>query len=279
MPAPEEAIDEVDAQLSGPIGIEDRSPDGWDWRYYYKSTTPLTEKQSELVLKVGSLSSKLRELGRNDISADIMTRLKDLVVASLVQSFGGEVQPIIDEVNGLEIEFFRRVVKRQHQLRVIQPAFLTVVAILLLVAAYFVFGYKAVADAISAQLDANTLQTFLLVIVGCLVWRLIYYGMTYTEAINSIEQYFSLEREVSSPIVAIMFDVVAGFVACIFFITGMIVVAFGGEEGADGVVNVAVSTLQMAEKPLLAIGFGVLVGIVKNDFLRKVQGIARDGFS
>lgn len=261
----------------GPLGIQDNSSDGWDWHYYYRRGATLDERQTEFLAVCDKLACTLREMPRSASADGIMLRLKRTFGAVLVQRFSGDISRQVAAVIELEAEFFRTVVTPLHQQRILYPVKMTFIALCFFsICAIMLEILNVKAEIITSE----TVRPFVYVLIGCLAGRLLYYGTEFAEAVTSLPQYFERAREARYPGVTIFFDLIIGFTACLFFITGVIIIAFGGEQNASNdTVDAAITSLMIKDNALLAIVFGLLVGVAKAEFLAKVVGTAKRGLS
>ncbi|TWF54738.1 hypothetical protein [Neorhizobium alkalisoli] len=263
---------------TGPLGIDNKDNEGWDWNYYFKQGATLNEQQYEIVAMIIRLASILRQLPKTAVSSEIMQRIKGIFSATLVQSFSGDLKRMKDEIDSAEKEIFTRVATPEYRMTLKRPVKLTVLAIAITGALYIAGILLATYTSVGQSLpQLATVNTFFLVAIGCLFGRVIYYGMSFSEKIASIDTYLEKVGEVSHIEMAIFFDVAVGVAACLLFITGLVVIAFGGDpDAATGSVRAAITSLMIKDNPLLALAFGLLVGIAKTEFLMRLGRIGRD---
>jgi hypothetical protein len=262
---------------TGPLGIQDKDTEGWKWTYYFKKNATLNEQQYEIVALISKLAAILRQLPKTAASIDIMERLKDIFSATLVQSFSGDLKRAKEEIESAEREIFTRIATPEHRKVLVKPVTQTAVTV---VAAAVLYAVSVYIPNLFAQSPPQlaTAGTILLVVIGCLLGRILYYGMSYSEKITSIDAYLEKEGEVSHVGMAIFFDIVVGIAACLLFITGLVVIAFGGDQdAATGSVRAAITSLMIKDNPLLALAFGLLVGIAKTEFLARLTRIGKNG--
>ncbi|WP_425039087.1 hypothetical protein [Primorskyibacter sp. S187A] len=255
----------------GPLKLVRKSE--FEWAYEARAEHSLTDDQSWLVAEITGLLNQMYEFRDQDGTKRLMERLADTFAATLDDGYDGDLEPHIQQVEKTRHEFFRRCVKPAHRRRLNWPIFMTVAV---LVGFMFLGGTagSTLSKSIIGFLGTPEETTpFFFMIAGVLVGRLIYFGMAHGEKITSLEMYFALERELSSPIVTLLFDIITGFVACLLFVTGIIVISLGGGENSG---DAAISTLHVIDNPMLAIAFGVLVGVAKAQFLKKMVGLATE---
>lgn len=260
----------VPPATQGPLKLVKKSD--FEWAYEVRPGATLSDDQSRLVAEITGLLNQMYEFRKQENTPRLMQRLADIFGATLDDHYEGDLTPYFEQVDKTRNEFFRRSVKPEHRRKLNWP-----IGITLLVLVGFIFlggtASSALSQSIIGFLGAPE-QTvpFFFMIAGVLVGRLIYFGMAHGEKITSLEQFFALERELSSPFVTLLFDVVTGFVACLLFVTGILVIAIGGGEGTDA----AFSTLHVKDNAMLALAFGVLVGVAKAQFLKKMVDLARE---
>ncbi len=112
------------------------------------------------------------------------------------------------------------------------------------------------------------------VILGVLLGRIISLFMDYGKHIESFDAYDSAYRVIASPFLDASIDVLIGFVACLCFVTGAIVISIG--SSADGAAS-ELSTLKIRERWEIAMVFGLLIGLVRARFLSKLTSAAETG--
>ncbi len=270
----------VDEQKQfGPLGIEDDSEDGWEWHYYHKPRNNLTEKQTELAFAISSAAKKLREFEKTETSISIMHELKMTFSAVLVQAFSEDVGPHLKEVKKVEADIFRRVATPVLKKMMIGPLLWTGGSIAALAVLYAVL-YLGLIDLPTGFSLPQSMDTFIFVMIGCLVGRILYFSMSFFERIADMSDFVKRSGDADHPIMMLIFDLVVGFVACLLFVTGIVIIAFGGEQSnSGGAVDAAVSSLMIREFPLLALAFGLIVGVVKTEFLKKLKDVASSGLS
>lgn len=245
---------------------------------------------------------------------DIMGQLCGVFSAALVVPRGGDDLTIYTTmVDDLEKDFFRRVITARMRSKLIEPVRLTVLAFLAalllgfltpMIEARFTPAPTEVAQTDAASTaPASTVpatapdkaeeaagqdstpapktpwdlfQALCFVTAGTLMGRLLFFALTHNGRVENYDQHYALKAQLNAPEITLLFDFAIGASAFAVFQTGFIVIAIGGE--ADNLAA-GISTLQIADKGLVAFVFGILVGISRIAFLGRVKAISEEKLS
>ena len=251
----------------------------------------------------------------SDLAAlDIMEQLVGVFRAALQGNRGGDDLTIYTTmVDDLEKDFFRRVITARMRSRLIEPVRLTVLAFLAalllgfltpMIEARFtpappeVVQTEAASTATASTVPATApdkaaeaaeqdsapapktpwdlFQALCFVTAGTLMGRLLFFALTHNGRVENYDQHYALKAQLNAPEITLLFDFAIGATAFAVFQTGFIVIAIGGE--ADN-LTAGISTLQIADKGLVAFVFGILVGISRIAFLGRVKAISEEKLS
>ena len=111
-------------------------------------------------------------------------------------------------------------------------------------------------------------------ITGLLAGRVIYFSLTYLEAISSIEQFNLALWQSKRFYINVIFDLFVAIVAFALFSSGFLVITIGSTDGAPGS---GISSLSVTDNAMISFGFGILVGVVRTEFMKKVRNVASGG--
>jgi hypothetical protein len=256
---------------SGPFGIGKDIE--WAWDFYVKPGKTPTDEQFQLAVQLSELAGWIKDTGRDNVSQSLMDNVTGLFSAALVNKVDGNLTHYKGQADSISKELFNGYLTNTIQRRLTNPIlFISVVATLLIIMSLF---YKKWAAAYPEVLPAAT-QSIFLMISGTLFGRIFYFGATYLETIKSMEQFRNIVTQTSRIYIMLIFDIVVSSIAFVLFSSGFLVVTIGATEGKPGS---GISSLLIPENGMIAVGFGILVGIARTEFIKKIREVAKSGAS
>ena len=281
----------------------------WNWHYSIVGA-PQNPNDIALAAEISRAAGTVREiydLGRNQdakanaqerkLSTEIMRRLTGLFSSVIVQGQKVEDDWVREEVLNIRRDFVRQVVEPRHRRNLMAPvqrALMWMVAALFLAAVsfYVLRGFDAATlQTINSVLGNQNLQpgqllgTLLIVIAGTIMGRLVFFATSFSDQLKSIEDYVAMQRYTGEAAnLSLVFDAITGAAAFLLFQSSFLVITIGSgvEEQVDGstvVADTALSTENIDENWLIALGFGVLVGLSRAAFLGRVRDLSKSQFS
>tara|TARA_R110001592_G_scaffold112488_1_gene310758 strand:+ start:542 stop:1609 length:1068 start_codon:yes stop_codon:yes gene_type:complete len=150
------------------------------------------------------------------------------------------------------------------------------------------------------------MKIFSIFAIGLFSGRFLYIFMSQPTARDTFENYYLIERQLDTPVTDICADNFIAFCATILFVSGIVVIGVGAESlplpdsstaaealtGGEastvsgdateksnaGRKNRAISTLNLSN-PEIAIGFGILTGLARQQFLNRIRRVAENTVS
>jgi uncharacterized membrane protein len=259
----------------GPYTITGTEAEPFDWRYRLRPGKTPSREQHALAEAASGLADKLRRFRGEAEARDLALRLRHMVEAVLVQrGDSDEAERYLETVAEMETEFFRGVVTPKHRENLNGPVLISVLAFLVIL-----FATRLGAPALEAVMGSLLpqpvalagIEPFGYVVAGTLLGRLLYFSISWGEAVTSLEDYALARAQARAVWLSLMFDVIVGIAACAAFVSGLIVIAIGVGQGGGGI-----STAEIATNGLVAFVFGMIVGLAKTDFLNRLKTVAKE---
>jgi len=125
----------------------------------------------------------------------------------------------------------------------------------------------------------DNIKTFIVLAIGLFSGRFLYIFMSMPGARDTFDNYYLVERQFDTPVTDIFADNFVAFCATILFLSGIIVIGVGGDSSDDGTWtfgNINTMNLGSAE---VAMGFGILIGLARQQFLGRLSTVAQNTVS
>lgn len=263
--------------MPGPFVINSKDADSWDWGYSrnpHANEAP-TPVQRDFARSVSKRANMVRKFRKTKAAEDVMERIRNVFSVALVSDSAAQA----DDDDYLEEGTYTKDLEEvdKHILSdLAEPALLTrlktyylymVPAGLFLAAVAFGAGPLVPPNVQAILLTATP---YLMTTIGVLIGRALSFVPTMRGKIRTLDEYNDLIFQFRSPVLEVSINILLSCVMALMFIYNFIVLEIG-DVGADGV---GISSKNIDANPGLALGFGVLLGLVLPNVLEHLIGKA-----
>lgn len=270
----------IEANLKGPFGLVYLKKGDWadcGWDYYVKSDRTPSNEQFEFAFQISELAKLVRDTERNALSESIMQDLFELFSAALVYINCDDLsnyRKLIDPIND---KFYGTHLTKILVDKISRPIAITAIYTV----AFLILAFSI--DSILKYTQINNRHIFpaqviylLFMLSGTMSGRVIFLGSIFLEGIRSMENYNSVSRQISITYIVTIIDVFISSIAFVVLSSGFITVVFGSTDPNN---QSGFSSSQINSNSMIAFGFGVLVGIARTEFIKRLMQVARSNFS
>lgn len=265
--------------MLGPFVIKPKDTDKWDWGYSRNSQAQAapTPVQRDFARRVSRRANMVRKFRKTKVAVDVMERIRNVFSMALVSDDAAQA----DDEDYLEEGTYTKDLEEidEHILNdLAEPAllarlktyYLYMVPTGLILAAVAFGAVPLVPPNIEAILA--TAMPYLMTTIGVLIGRALSFVPLMQGQIASLEEYNNLIFRFRSPLLEVSINILLSGVMTLMFIYNFLVIEIG-DVGADGI---GISSKNIDTNAGLAVGFGVLMGLVLPDVLGRLIGKARD---
>tara|TARA_R110000803_G_scaffold154879_1_gene219667 strand:+ start:3083 stop:3892 length:810 start_codon:yes stop_codon:yes gene_type:complete len=267
--------------VDGPFGIhKEEGVDDEDSTFFIKPDRAPSPGQSEVLFLVIELISRIKDfLEPKERRANYISEILGAFSAGSVSSDNPEL--VKSAITQIEQRFAQEHLANQIKSKIAKS---------LLVLAGFAAVSIALASTILFYPKAAAIGTFSFLAVGVTVGRFISTAMFSGERVTGFAHFDQVKKDVSSPVSSASLDLVIAFAAYILFSAGFIVISFAEGPSANAVLSNAPTTLSgsasAADQGLstkmidqdwrIAIGFGILIGTARSQFVDRIKNLANN---
>ncbi|MEM9761552.1 MAG: hypothetical protein AAF968_03415 [Pseudomonadota bacterium] len=271
--------------MPGPFTIVDHKSDdtsGWEWGYarHPQAKSAPTPVERDFARRLAARVNMIRGFKETKVARSVMQRAKDAFSVALVRddAVTSKDEDFLDggdyakELEALDGQILRELAEPALLSRIKTYFYILVPTGLLLLLAVFAAIPLVPSEYSEYKAILTTTTPYILTTFGVLLGRAISFVPLARTQIESLMEYKKLIFRHRSPFLDLFFDILVGCIAALFFINNFIVIEIG-QVGGDGM---GISSRKIESNAHLAVGFGVLIGIVRSEFVARLIGNARD---